>query len=94
MQGLERDPPPEWAQSIAGSYSNPILGTVTVRSAARGGVLDVGEWKSTFGRRVEKDGSVKLVLVDPPLAGGAIGVRGSSLIVETSSGDLVLQRSP
>ena len=53
----------------------------------------VGEWKSTFGRRVEKDGSVKLVLVDPPLAGGALGVRDASLIVETSSGDLALQRA-
>lgn len=85
---LERDPDARWVSSIAGTYSSAALGVVTIRVGARGGVFDAGEWSSAFGRKVDASGGVKLVFVDPPFAGGDVGVVGSTLVV----GGYVLER--
>jgi len=91
-RGIERDPPREWVQSIAGTYANPILGDATIASAPHGGSIDVGEWKSVFGRRAEKDGTTSLVLLDPPFAGGAIHVKNGEIVIDTTNGQQTMKR--
>jgi hypothetical protein len=73
-----------WAQSLAGSYSNPNLGQITVRADAKRATLDAGEWKSQFGKQTEDDGTAKLVLLEPPLAGlTLVPGPGRTLTLET-----------
>jgi len=57
---------------LAGHYHEPVLGELELRDTAAGPVLDVGEWQSKVARVTEPDGSAKLVLLDPPFAGGAV----------------------
>jgi hypothetical protein len=45
-------------------------------------VFDAGEWKSRFARRIEEDGTAKIVLVDPPLAGGEMVVGDGTIAAE------------
>lgn len=62
-------PDAAWMETLTGRYANPSLGTVTIRQEGARPVLDAGEWKSAFGKQTAEDGTVKLVLLDPPLAG-------------------------
>ena len=70
LASLDTAPDPAWVRGLVGTYCNPILGRVTISAAPSGGVFDVGEWKSRFVRKREVDGGRRLVLVDPPHAGG------------------------
>jgi hypothetical protein len=70
QENLEREPDSAWVQGLVGTYTNAGLGTVQISAGSRAGIYDVGEWKSAFARRKEEDGTTKLVLVDPPFAGG------------------------
>ncbi len=73
-----------WVETLAGTYSNPNLGKVTLRFEGTRGVLDAGEWKSAFGKHTDDDGTVKVVLLDPPLAGlPLVPGPGRSLRLET-----------
>jgi CubicO group peptidase (beta-lactamase class C family) len=74
---VERAPDPAWLARLAGTYTEPALGTVTVTGAT----FDAGEWRSQVGRRVDPDGREHLVLLDPPFAGGAVDVVGDTLVV-------------
>lgn len=89
---VERNPDPAWLASLAGHYSNDSLGGVEVS----GSVFDVGEWRSAFGRRRESDGTFKLILLDPPFAGGEITVGGTreapTLIAEDGQLRYIFQR--
>jgi CubicO group peptidase (beta-lactamase class C family) len=78
---LTRDPDPAWVRGFAGEYRNAGLGTVQILAEAGRGTIDAGEWRSAFAQKTESDGTVKrvkIVLVDPPLAGGEITVRGDA----------------
>lgn len=83
-QRLTRDR--TWAAALSGAYVSADLGEAWIRPSERGAVLDVGEWKSELGQRIGEDGAVKLVLLDPPFAGGEIALAGEaarpSLVVE------------
>lgn len=63
------EPERAWVEKLAGSYSNPDLGTLVVRAGAEGATLDAGEWTSTVGERKDTDGSRMLILTGAPLAG-------------------------
>jgi CubicO group peptidase (beta-lactamase class C family) len=63
-----------WIAPLAGTYRDPALGDVVVRATADGGDLDAGEWHVGIDREVEPDGTVKLIVLDPPFAGGAFVV--------------------
>jgi hypothetical protein len=63
---------PEWLKTLAGVYHNDALGRVTLRTVDAGGELDAGEWRSAVELVVDADGGARLVLLDPPFAGGAI----------------------
>jgi CubicO group peptidase (beta-lactamase class C family) len=97
LASIDRDPEPTWVQRFAGTYVNPSLGRVTITAAARGGTFDVGEWKSDFARKRDGDAATKLVLVDPPFAGGEPIIGGDqphpTLIVETGQTKYVFERT-
>ena len=61
----------DWAAPLVGTYHDPALGDVVIRATADGADLDAGEWHVAIDRAVEPDGTVKLVVLDPPFAGSA-----------------------
>jgi len=69
MERVTREPDAAWVKGLVGAYENADLGKVTVTAGPKGGTFDAGEWKSGLGQKREVDGSVKAVLVDPPMAG-------------------------
>jgi CubicO group peptidase (beta-lactamase class C family) len=96
LAGLTRALDPQWVRALAGTYTNDSLGAVQIRASASRGTLDAGEWQSAFAQKQEKDGTVKIVLVDPPLAGGEITVRSNgahpALAVEYAQQTYVFER--
>jgi CubicO group peptidase (beta-lactamase class C family) len=64
-----------WVAGLVGAYHNDALGRVELRATASGAELDAGEWRTAVERVVEPDGTAKLVILDPPFAGGAIMVQ-------------------
>jgi CubicO group peptidase (beta-lactamase class C family) len=62
---LDKAPSKEWTSKIAGDYTNPILGKVSVRWESGRALLDAGDWKSGFGR-IQEGPDDKLVMLDPP----------------------------
>ena len=59
-----------WVTPLAGTYHDPALGDIVIRATTTGADLDAGEWHVAIDREVEPDGTVKLVVLDPPFAGG------------------------
>lgn len=74
-------PDHSWVAPLAGTYHDPALGDVVIRATADGADLDAGEWHSAIDRVVEPDGTVKLVLLDPPFAGGGFVVGPDSSLL-------------
>jgi CubicO group peptidase (beta-lactamase class C family) len=62
-------PDRSWVAPLAGTYHDPALGDVVVRATADGAEIDAGEWRTAVDRVVDPDGTVKLVVLDPPFAG-------------------------
>jgi CubicO group peptidase (beta-lactamase class C family) len=63
-----------WVTALVGTYHNEVLGRVDIRATASGAELDAGEWRTAIDRVVEPDGTAKLVILDPPFAGGDLVV--------------------
>jgi CubicO group peptidase (beta-lactamase class C family) len=61
---IDFNPDRAWLDKFVGTYSNPSLGTVTVRVDGKQGIFDAGEFKSAIGRKKEEDGTLKLVLTN------------------------------
>ncbi|MBL8718257.1 MAG: beta-lactamase family protein [Myxococcales bacterium] len=84
--GLELAPERTWLDRLVGDYAHAALGPLSIRAVGGEGVLDVGEWQTTFGRRVG-EGQVHLVFLDPPFAGAELRVDTAGprprLVVET-----------
>jgi CubicO group peptidase (beta-lactamase class C family) len=66
---------------LAGHYHEPVLGELELRDTKDGPVLDAGEWHSRVARVTEADGSAKLVLLDPPFAGGAVVIGADHTLI-------------
>ena len=96
LASIDRDPDPSWVRGFAGTYLNASLGRVTISAAARGGSFDVGEWKSDFAQKRDGDAVTRLVLVDPPFAGGDPIIGGDrqhpTLIVDVGQTKYVFER--
>ena len=69
MERVTRDPDPRWLGALAGEYTNADLGHVKIVAGPRGATFDAGEWSSAIGQKKDVDGTVKVVLMDPPVAG-------------------------
>jgi CubicO group peptidase (beta-lactamase class C family) len=76
-------PSPEksWVAALIGTYRDPVLGAVVIRATEGGADLDAGEWHVAIDRTVEPDGTVKLVVLDPPFAGSAWVVAPGPVLV-------------
>jgi hypothetical protein len=71
-----------WVAPLVGHYRDPALGTVEIRATATGATLDAGEWQTAIDRETDPDGTVKLIILDPPFAGGSLVVGpGPTLLV-------------
>jgi CubicO group peptidase (beta-lactamase class C family) len=66
---VEPRPDEVWMESLWGTYQNPALGRVKIYPTKQGSVYEAAEWESLVGRKVEKDGTVKAVLMTPPVSG-------------------------
>lgn len=62
-------PDAAWATPWIGRYKSPELGVVTIRREKDKFVIDVGEWKSTLGKKVDPNGPPKWALLDAPWSG-------------------------
>jgi CubicO group peptidase (beta-lactamase class C family) len=62
-------PPVEWIKPLLGAHHNDEIGTITIRAAAGGYLLDAGEYESKLMRHDRPDGKRALIFTDPPLAG-------------------------
>jgi CubicO group peptidase (beta-lactamase class C family) len=67
-----------WIAPLVGTYHDPALGDVVIRATADGADLDAGEWHVAIDREVDSDGTVKLIVLDPPFAGSVWTVGADS----------------
>ncbi|WNG37007.1 beta-lactamase family protein [Archangium violaceum] len=67
--GLHEQPDMDWIKPLTGSWSNRGLGRVTLHIEGSRAMFDAGEWRSAVGEKRETDGSRRLILLDPPMAG-------------------------
>jgi hypothetical protein len=71
-----------WVAPLVGTYHDPALGDVVLRATADGADLDAGEWHTAVDAEIEPGGTMRLIILDPPFAGGAFVVGpGPSLLV-------------
>jgi CubicO group peptidase (beta-lactamase class C family) len=77
---LDRTPDPAWVRGLAGTYANEFLGRVSLGVGPGGGVFEApaGEWKSAIAQKREDDGTIKVVLVEPPANGLELVVGGTA----------------
>ncbi len=75
LANVALEPELAWSKSLVGDYTNASLGRLSLRMDGKVGILDAGEWKSAFGKQTEADGSVKLILLDAPMAGFTFAIR-------------------
>jgi CubicO group peptidase (beta-lactamase class C family) len=84
-----------WVAPLVGTYHDPALGDVVIRATAAGADLDAGEWHVAIDQEVEPDGTVKLVVLDPPFAGSAWVVGpGPSLVIPGYPGYRFTRKPP
>ncbi len=69
MERIDAHPDPAWAAGLVGTYANDDLGKVTITAGPKGARFDAGEWGGAIGQKRDVDGSIELVVLDPPLAG-------------------------
>jgi CubicO group peptidase (beta-lactamase class C family) len=76
---VDKAPGEAWGKGLAGTWSCPDLGRVTVRWEKDRTVLDAGPWKSALGRVKEDDGTERVVLLDPPFTDFELLRKGDTL---------------
>jgi hypothetical protein len=69
LKKVDQRPEASWIAQLVGVYTHPGLGQATLTRKGGRGLFDAGEWKSSFGRKNETDGTKKIILLDPPWAG-------------------------
>jgi len=77
--------PPDAAavQKLANHYWNEALGTIDVREKGTARIFDFGEWRSTVASRMNDDGTVSMVTIDP-------GVYGFQFVITDRDGKRAL----
>ena len=74
---VEQPADPAWLKPYLGRWRHPALGTITVAVGPAGPSLDAGDWKSAVARKQAPDGTVTLVLTEPPFAGLELLLEGT-----------------
>jgi len=84
-----------WVAPLAGTYHDAALGDVVIRATADGADLDAGEWHVAIDQEIDPDGTVKLIVLDPPFAGSAWVVGpGPSLLIPGYPGYRFTRKPP
>ena len=76
-------PRADWVASLAGTWTNPRLGAITIRADKELGLIDAGDFKSHFAEKTSEDGAKSVFGVNPPWM-------GLELLVEQKDGKTTL----
>ena len=94
---LVSPPEPAWFDPLAGRWFAPGLGSIELRRDRRGAVLDAGEWKSTVGKKTDRDGTVKIITTGVPIVGLELEPRERDgrpvLVVSAGQHEYVFERA-
>ena len=98
MQEITLTPDPAFVEPVAGAWTNPRLGVITIRREGNGFTLDAGEWKAPVGEHKDQAGTRRLILTGPPFAGLAFWPQQTdgraTLLFETAQQKYVFERAP
>jgi CubicO group peptidase (beta-lactamase class C family) len=64
-------PDPSFVGPLAGTWTNPRLGTIDIRRDGSAFTFDAGEWQAPIGEHKDPSGTRRLILTGPPFAGFA-----------------------
>jgi CubicO group peptidase (beta-lactamase class C family) len=94
---VQADPDPAWVNELAGAWTADGLGRIELRREKGKAVFDAGEWSVTFGKKTDRDGTVKLVTTGAPLAGIELIPRDKNgrkvLVLEDGQHSYVFERA-
>jgi CubicO group peptidase (beta-lactamase class C family) len=71
MAEITMTPDPAFVGPLAGTWTNPRLGTIDIRRDGSGFTLDAGEWQAPIGEHKDQSGVRRILLTGPPFAGFA-----------------------
>jgi CubicO group peptidase (beta-lactamase class C family) len=95
---VQPDPDPAWFAELSGAWAAPGLGRIELRTEKGKAIFDAGEWKVTAGKKVDRDGTVKLVTTGVPVAGLELIPRDEGgkkvLVLDAGQHSYVFERDP
>jgi CubicO group peptidase (beta-lactamase class C family) len=98
MQEITLTPDPAFVQPLAGAWTTPRLGTITIRREGSAFTLDAGEWTAPIGEHKDVAGTRRIILTGPPFAGLTFWPQQSdgkpTLLFETAQQKYVFERAP
>jgi CubicO group peptidase (beta-lactamase class C family) len=98
MQEITLTPDPAFLQPWTGAWTNPRLGTVTIRREGTAFTLDAGEWKAPIGEHRDPTGTRRIILTGPPFAGMTFWPQQTdaraTLLFETAQQKYLFERAP
>ena len=63
------EPDHAWYKQFLGTYHDDVLGWIEITDEGNAIYINVGEWRSRLGVRIDNTGNKSMLLLDPPLAG-------------------------
>jgi hypothetical protein len=98
MSEITTKPDPAFVEPQVGTWTNPRLGTVSIRRDGEGFIFDAGEWKAPLGEHKDQSGARRLILTGPPFVGFAFWPQTSegrpTLLFETAQQKYLFERAP
>lgn len=98
MQEITLTPDPAFVQPLAGAWTNPRLGTVTIRREGNAYTLDAGEWTAPIGEHKDLAGTRRIIMTGPPFAGMTFWPQQTdgrpTLLFETAQQKYLFERAP
>jgi hypothetical protein len=71
-----------WIDPLLGTYKDPDLGTIRISRVKDRIVFDAGEWQTDIGKKIDRDGTVKLVTIVPPFVGFELVPTEKGLVID------------
>lgn len=84
-----------WLKEWVGEYENERLGRLRIQAISDGYEMDIGEWKSRLGAKIEPNGDRQIAWVGAPWSGGGeflLGTDGKSLILDDEQRQYVFRK--
>ncbi len=96
MEEITGTPDPAFVGPLAGTWTNPRLGTIDIRREGSGFTLDAGEWKAPIGEHKDQSGVRRIILTGPPFSGFAFWPQQTdgkpTLLFETAQQKYLFER--